>query len=228
MKRLELTVPIALLDDLGILSARFFRNNRSVEVLQSFSVRPDLTALVVRVHRRGPFKDAATVRREAMSIARRYRVDRFDVLAMDEVRGQYIAWIEWDLPALLRGKLGEEWGGVVPLEVTHTSDMEARVVLLTTEDVLPRLRAFLDDVAAPYRVRSIRTAAAARWDPLAPLTRKQRDILELAFRMGYYASPARAGLAEIGSKVGISRAAVSKHLRAAERKVLTAALGPLR
>lgn len=226
MKRLELTLPIALLDDLGILSARFFRNNRAVEVLQSFAVRPDLTALVVRVHRRGPFKDVATVRREARSIANRYRVDRFDVLSMDEARGEYVAWIEWALPPLLRGKLGEEWGGVVPLEVTQTSDADARVVLLTTEDVLPRLRAFLDDLEAPYRIRSIRTAAGARWDPLAPLTRRQRDVLELALRMGYYGSPATAGLAEIAAKLGISRAAVSKHLRTAERKVLTAAVKP--
>jgi len=228
MKRLELTVPIALLDDLGILSARFFRNNRSVEVLQSFSVRPDLTALVVRVHRRGPFKDVATVRREAMSIAKRYRVDRFDVLSMDEARGEYVAWIEWALPTLLRGKLGEEWGGVVPLEVAHTSGAEARVVLLTTEDVLPRLRAFLDDVEAPYRVRAVRTMGTPKWEPLASLTPRQRDLLELAYRLGYYESPAQATLEAIGRRVGVSKAAVSKSLRAAERKLLAAALGASR
>src|SRR5207245_1478991 len=40
MKRLELTVPTSLLDDLEILSDRFFRHNRSVQALQSVSVRP--------------------------------------------------------------------------------------------------------------------------------------------------------------------------------------------
>src|SRR2546426_1889987 len=65
MKRLELTVPTSLLDDLEILSDRFFRHNRSVQVLQSFSLRPQTNALIVRVHRKGPFKDEATVRRRA-------------------------------------------------------------------------------------------------------------------------------------------------------------------
>src|SRR5438128_2221549 len=68
MKRLELTVPTSLLNDLEILSDRFFRHNRSVQVLQSFSVRSQTNALIVRVHRKGPFKDEATVRREARAI----------------------------------------------------------------------------------------------------------------------------------------------------------------
>jgi len=226
MKRLELTVPLALLDDLDILSERFFRHNAGVQVLQSFSVRPQVAALIVRVRRHGPFKDPAEVRREAAAIGRRYRVERFEILSTDAGRGEYVAWIEWGLPEILRGRLGEEWGGVVPLEVVQTGPREARVVLLASEEVLPRLRRFLEEVGAPYRVRTVRTAAADAWQPLASLTTRQRHLLELAFRLGYYGSPAKASLAQIASLVGISRAAVSKHLRAAERKLLAAALAP--
>src|SRR2546425_3279425 len=114
MKRLELTVPTSLLDDLEILSARFFRHNRSVQVLQSFSLRPQTNALIVRVHRKGPFKDEATVRREARAIARRYRGSPFEILSTDRTRGEYVAWIEWRLPERLRGLLGEGWSGAGP------------------------------------------------------------------------------------------------------------------
>src|SRR5881296_2766595 len=172
MKRLELTVPTSLLDDLEILSDRFFRHNRSVQVLQSFSVRPQTNALIVRVHRKGPFKDEATVRREARAIARRYRV-----------------------------------------------------ALLASEKVLPALSRLLDDVEAPYRVRAMKSASLEAWQPLASLTQRQRDLLELAYHLGYYASPAKASLRQIAGLVGITRAAVSKHLRAAERKIFAAALG---
>src|SRR5256885_11543064 len=117
MKRLELTVPTSLLDDLEILSDRFCRHNRSVQVLQSFSLRPQTNALIVRVHRKGPFKDEATVRREAPAIGRRYRVARFELLSTDRTHGEYVAWIEWRLPQRLRGLLGEEWSGAGPPEV---------------------------------------------------------------------------------------------------------------
>src|SRR3989475_5844315 len=88
MKRLELTVPTSLLNDLEILSDRFFRHNRSVQVLQSFSVRPQTNALIVRVHRKGPFKDEATGRRAAPANARRDRAARFELLSPDPTHGQ--------------------------------------------------------------------------------------------------------------------------------------------
>ncbi len=228
MKRLELTVPTSLLDDLEILSDRFFRHNRSVQVLQSFSLRPQTNALIVRVHRKGPFKDEATVRREARAIARRYRVARFELLSTDRTHGEYVAWIEWHLPERLRGLLGEEWSGAVPLEVAALGPGEARVVLLVSEKVLPALSRFLDDVEAPYRVRAMKSASLEAWQPVASLTRRQRDLLELAYHLGYYATPARATLHQIAGLVGITRAAVSKHLRAAERKIFAAALGESR
>jgi len=224
MKRLEILVPAALLDDVGVLSERFFRNNASVEVLQSFAVRPSVAALIVRVRRRGPFKDSSAIRRESRAIVRRYRLERFEVLFADAERGEYLAWIEWTLPELLRGPLGG-WSGVVPLEVTRSGPDEVRVVFLAPEAVLPRLRGLLDGMHATYRIRAVRTPAAATWQPLAGLTGRQRSVLELAFRLGYYDSPAKASLQVLAARVGITRAGVSKHLRAAERKLLTAVLG---
>ncbi|HEY7588215.1 MAG TPA: helix-turn-helix domain-containing protein [Thermoplasmata archaeon] len=225
MKRLELMVPSSLLDDLGILAERFFRHNSSVQVLQSFSVRPGVNALIVRVRRNAPFKDETAIRREARAIARRYRVGRFELLSTDGVRKEYVAWVEWSMPRQLRSLLGEEWSGIVPLEVAKLGPREARVVFLASEEVLPVLRRFLEDVDAPYRVRAMRNAAPDEWQPLGSLTRRQRDLLELAYHVGYYATPAKAGLQQIASLVGISKAAVSKHLRAAERKLLAAILG---
>ncbi len=226
MRRLELSVPLSLLEDVGVLSARFFRHNASVEVLQAFAVRPEVAALVVRVRRRGPFKDPATVRREARSIARRYRLERFEVLSADAGRGEYLAWTEWTLPDLLRGRWVGGPGGVVPLSVTLSAPDEARVVLVASEEALPRLRRLLDDLGATYRVRAVRSAIPGAWAPLAALSARQREVLELAYRLGYYDSPARVALDRIGTLLGVSKAAVSKHLRAAERKVLAATLGP--
>lgn len=225
MKRLEITVPLPLLEDLGILSQRFFQHNASVEILQSFPVRPGTAALVVRVRRRGPFKDLARVRREAASLAARYRLERFEILSADKARGEYVAWVAWELPRILRGQLGVDWAGVVPLAVSHAGPAEARVVLLASDRFLPRLRSFLDDVGAPYQVRSVRTPAAATWEPLGGLTPRQRALLEIAYRLGYYETPSKVSLGRIGGLVGITRAAVSKHLRTAERKLIAASLG---
>lgn len=223
MKRLELTVPLHLLDDLGILSGRFFRHNDRLEILQSFLVRPKVAAMFVRVRRRGPFKDLAAVAREAREIARRYRLKRFEVVSADPEGGEYVAWIEWRIPPSLMERLESGFSGVVPLEISRAGPKEVLLSLLASEEALPRVRALLADLGTPYRVKSVRPGASASL-PLAGLTARQRNLLGMAYRLGYYDSPARISLLRIATIVGISKAAVSKHLRAAERKILTALL----
>ncbi len=221
MKRVELTVPLALLEDLGILSGRFFRHNESVEVLQTFGVRPSVAALFVRVLRRGPFKAPEAVSREARQIAKRYRLERFEILSSDPQLGEYVAWIEYRIPAILREVAsGDLAAGVVPVELARVGPKEVRAVLLASETALPRLKDVLDGFGAEYKVRAVRSAPAATWQPLADLTTRQRELLQLAYRLGYFDTPAKVALERIAGLVGITRAALSKHLRIAERKLL--------
>ena len=179
----------------------------------------------MRVRRRGPFKNPETVRREARSIQNRYHLERFEVLSADARRGEYVAWILWRIPSAIRTALSEGLTGIVPLEIAKGTPDEARVALLASEAALPRLRDALDRLGAPYRVRAVRAAPATTWQPLEKLTARQRDLLQLAYRLGYYDSPAKVPLDRIAGLVGISRAGLSKHLRVAERKLLDAALG---
>src|SRR2546430_14390331 len=94
MKHLDVVVPTQLLEDVGILTELFFRNNESVDVLQSFAVRPKVLALVVRVHRRGAFKDLETIRREARSLVRRYRLAPVGLSAADPEGSENVSWVE--------------------------------------------------------------------------------------------------------------------------------------
>lgn len=228
MKRIELTVRLALLEDLGILSGRFFQNNDRLEFLQSFFVRPTVVALLVRVSRRGPFKDLPGVAREAREIAERYRLKRFEILSADPDQGEYVAWIEWRLPPALKGRLESGMAGVVPLELRRADAKEVHIALLASEEALPRVRRLLAELGVVYRVKSVRFAPAGVFQPLAGLTSRQRNLLGIAFRLGYYDSPSRVSLDRVATLVGISKAAVSKHLRVAERKILTTILGELR
>lgn len=225
MKRVELTVPLRLLEDLGIVSGRFFRHNGRLEILQSFLVQPVVAAVLVRVQRRGPFKDLAVVAREAREIARRYRLKRFEVVSADPDQGEYIVWIEWRVPPSLRDRLESELEGIVPLEISQAGPETVQVSLLASEAALPRVRRLLTDLGAPYQLKSVRSGPAGAFQPLTSLTPRQRTLLGIAFRLGYYDSPSAVSLARVATLVGISKAAVSKHLRAAERKILTAILG---
>jgi hypothetical protein len=224
MKHLDIVVPTQVLEDFGILSGSFFRNNESVDILQTFAVRPQVLALVVRVRRRGPFKDLDTIRREARALVRRYRLARFELMSASRERGEYVAWIEWKIPEAVQDALGTE-GGIIPLRAIREGEGSARVSLLLSDGVLPRFRGLLDQLGGRDWLRAVRRVPAERWDPWTTLTRRQRELLSLAFQLGYYETPAKVSLDRLGELVGISRAAFSKHLRRAERKILGSVVG---
>lgn len=230
MKHVDIVVPVPLLEDLRILSSWFFRSNESVDILQSFAVRPQVLALVVRVRRRGPFKGAEVIRQEARALVRRYQLARFEVMSANRDRGEYVAWIEWKIPKsvqAVQAALSEE-GGIVPLRIVREGSDRARISLLVPDGVLPRIRRLLDEFGGRDWLRAVRSAPAARWDPGSTLTARQRELLTLAFRLGYYETPSAVSLGRIGRLVGISRAAISKHLRTAERKILETVVGAVR
>jgi len=56
------------------------------------------------------------------------------------------------------------------------------------------------------------------------LTSRQREILSLAWNLGYFDIPARTGLEKLAELTGLSRNTVSQHLRRGMRRILRESL----
>ena len=226
MKRVEFRVPVEALYDLGVLSHRFFRNNERLEVLQTFQLRSDVVTHILRIRRRGPWRPIAEVERMRRELVERYDLSGFEIVSTDPKRREYVALVEHRVPPSVSRALEGLGSGLLPAEPIVVTEREASVSLYVIEPRLDRLRSLLADLGVPYRVRSVRRERGDAWEPLAALSPSQREILQLAYRLGYYESPSRVSLDRIGSIAGISKAAASKHLRAAERKLIGRSLEP--
>ncbi|WP_162991656.1 bacterio-opsin activator domain-containing protein [Halostella salina] len=94
------------------------------------------------------------------------------------------------------------------------------------------MRTLVDAVTETYpdaSVRSVRSAKTVtqqpqRSDPLASLTVKQRRALELSYFNGYFERPREHDTSEVAEKLGVSRQTLTQHLRAGQRKILSALL----
>jgi predicted DNA binding protein/GAF domain-containing protein len=62
-------------------------------------------------------------------------------------------------------------------------------------------------------------------DPLARLTDRQREVLETAYRAGYFEYPRDQSASDVAERLGVSRPAFQEVLRAAERNLLEDAVG---
>jgi predicted DNA binding protein len=86
-----------------------------------------------------------------------------------------------------------------------------------------QVRTFLEKVDAAqihYRVVMLTDADFSLFSPLNQLTDKQREVLLVAFKNGYYDIPRRINTKQLSEKFGIGNATLAEHLRKAERRLL--------
>ena len=224
MRKVTLRLPTKAATDLGVVNPRFFRNNESLEVLQSFAAGESVTQ-VVRIRRRGSLPPNAAIERRRGELLGRYALRHFEVLERDEARNEVSALITWRIPGDLAAVVNEFGSEVVPTEPFVVGPDETVVSFYAAEDRLSVVYRLLDNLGIRYSVSAVRRFRGQR-GVLADLTGRQRALLELAHRLGYYETPARTTLARLAAIAGVSRAAVSKTLRRAEARLLAAALSP--
>jgi len=226
MRKVTLRLPTKAATDLGVVNARFFQHNESLEVLQAFAAG-DAVTQVVRILRRGRLPPNAEIERRRGELLGRYALRHFEIIDRDEPRNAVTALITWKIPkdlAVLLHEFGSEVVPTVPFVVGHE---ETTVSFYAAEERLPAVYGLLEDLGIRYAVSAVRPS---RGEPgaLAALTDRQRSVLELAHRLGYFETPAKTSLAKLSKITGVSRAAVSKTLRRAESRVLAAVLGSTR
>lgn len=107
------------------------------------------------------------------------------------------------------------------MHASTQSDDPLQVVLKVADhDALTRLFSAIESTDVEVTTENISTAAGSPGTrvtlDLDVLTEKQRDTVELALEKGYYDRPRGTDLAELASRLDISRSAVSQRIRAAE------------
>ena len=226
MRKVTLRLPTKAATDLGLVNPRFFEHNESLEVLHSFAAGGAVTQ-VVRIRRKGELPPNEQIARRRGELLGRYALRHFEVLGRDEARGDVTALITWRIPRDLAAIVERFGADLVPSEPFVLGPEETIVTFYAAEERLPVVYGLLDDLRIEYKVSAVRPFRGER-GPLAGVTERQRSLLELAFRLGYFDTPARTSLAKLAKIAGVSRAAVSKTLRRAEARLLESVLGEAR
>lgn len=220
LRRVTVELPSAPLLDLGFVPRSFFAHNESIEVLHVYAFQPRERVLLVRVVRPGrPLSPAAILRRRE-SLRKRYRLRDFEILRVDPDGRGYVALLRQENPGILEAILEDLGAGVTPTTPTVLRKDASTLSFLADEATEPMVYALLDGLRVPWRLRSRRGVALPKAGGGPDLTARQREILSLAWNLGYFDIPARADLARIATLTGLSRNAVSQHLRRALRRIL--------
>jgi predicted DNA binding protein len=217
-RRVTIQLPSAPLVHAGLVPLSFFRHNESIEILHVYAFGPRERVLLVRVVRSGRSLSLDEIMSRKESLRRRYRLKDFDVIKV-EARGRaYVALIRQRNPGSMEQVLEALGAGVTPTTPTLIRHDVTVLSFLADEGTEAQVFALLDGLGVPWKL--IRRTAVRSPADEGGLTARQREILSLAWNLGYFDIPARSGLDRIAALTGLSRNTVSQHLRRAIRRVL--------
>jgi predicted DNA binding protein len=222
MKEVKLSIPTRALLDAGVLPARFFSHNKRLDILRVFAVAEQSAIMIVDIHRKADLYSEDEIARMKEELRERYNLEHFEVIEIDNERKVYSVLLRARIPEVLEDawkSVGTEAFLDGPVHINPDSISLSFVILGGGEKPLKLLQEF----GIEYALKEVRRGPAE--GPDDGLTREQRALLKLALELGYYEVPARVNLTQLARYTGVSKAAMSKKLRRAERKILFERLG---
>ncbi len=218
--RISLEIPSKPLKDAGLLPAGFFRHNESIEILRVYAFQPKERMLLARIVRSGPAMSVAQIARARESLRRRYQLRDFEIVSVGADGRTYVALLRQENPGILEELLEELGAGVTPTPPTLLRKDTATLSFVADDRAEKRILSLLDGMGVRWTLRARRAIRTPKSSEDAVLTARQREILSLAWNLGYFDIPARADLARLAGLTGLSRNAISQHLRRGMRRIL--------
>jgi len=223
MRTVTLEFPTDVLVRLGVVPDRLFRRFEEVELLETLRLEEGYRWQLIRLRRRGPFRPASTLGREAARIRSHYGLERYEVVEERPREREYVLLVRQQNPPWLRALLELAGGEIAPTAPFRIDEETTLASFHGTERALRKVLGRLDREEVPYRVtRTASRGAGGRRNP--DLTARQREVLARAWTLGFFAIPRRISLTRLAKITGQSPPALGKMLRRAEGRLVARAL----
>lgn len=218
--RISLEMPSATLLDAGVLPRAFFRHNESVEILRVYAFQPREQMFLARITRTGPAWTPEGIARRRESLRRRYGLRDFEIVEVGPSGRTYVALLRQETPGVLEDLLEELGARVTPIPPMIVGRERAVLTFVADEEAERAILGLLATLDVRYVLRSRQRVRRGTSELGDALTARQREVLSLAWNLGYFDIPARVGLDKIASLTGMSRNTISQHLRRGMRRIL--------
>ncbi len=224
LHRVTVDLPTKPLLEAGFVPASFFEHNESIEILHVYGFQPRERVLLVRITRMGPPLSEKEIHRRRESFRKRYRLRDFEILQVEEGGRAYVALLRQENPGILEEILEDLGAGVTPTTPTVLRRDTSTLSFLADEATEKEVLTLLDGLGTGWHLRSRHAVRMGRSQG-PDLTPRQRELLSLAWNLGYFDIPARVDLGKLAALTGLSRNTVSQHLRRGLRRILRDWLG---
>lgn len=223
--RISVEMPSGPLVDAGVLPRAFFRHNASIDILKVYAFQPREQMFLARITRTGPPWSEEDIARRRESLRRRYGLRDFEIVEVGPDGRTYVALLRQQTPGILEDLLDEFGAGVTPIPPMIVARDRAVLTFLADEEAERAILGLLATLGISFELKSRSRVRRDASERAGDLTGRQREVLSLAWNLGYFDIPARVGLDKLATLTGMSRNTVSQHLRRGLRRILRERIG---
>jgi predicted DNA binding protein len=104
-------------------------------------------------------------------------------------------------------------------------DGSLKITFVGNQKQIQELVKRVEEHGFSYKIVSAMDAKFSPISPLVYLTKKQRDVITSAFKLGYYDTPKRLDSDQLAEHLNLANSTVVEHIRKAQRRLLAGMLG---
>lgn len=108
----------------------------------------------------------------------------------------------------------------LPIRFGGGSDVTVRIVGYE-QGLSDAYQAFPEEIRAQTTIEQVGTYLPDTPELFAQLTARQREVIEAAVAVGYYATPRTGTATDVAERVGCARSTAAEHLRNSEARLMT-------
>lgn len=218
LRRVELELDLAAIKPLGELLSKFYRRNRSIELLQTLFISEEFITELVRIRRDSDFYTLEEIAGRRNELLRKYGLVDFEVIAADPSAGYYTAIIKHRTPKKLGPVLKALEGSAYLASPTDIRKGSVLLTLFVDKDKASSLAQTLEGQGIPFRIHSVADAFGGK--VAGALSASQLSLVQLANTMGYFDVPRRVSTDDVARIAGVTAPAVSKSIRKVEKMLI--------
>lgn len=113
--------------------------------------------------------------------------------------------------------------GVLPADNIQIGERGVTFDISGTQEGIRNVIAGFEDADIAVALQGLHNYRSQA-SPLEPLTERQREVLNVAYRSGYYDVPRSTSTTEVAAELGVDGSTVAEHLQRAERNLISAVL----
>ncbi len=205
------------------LPESFLKGIESAEVLHVYSFQPREAMILLRIVPKEPHDGESPEKgghAEIMGCRWGCRLRSFELLRTEMGGRECIGVIRLKTSRSTRALLERIGPGVTLTTPTVIGEETTTMSFVADDDAEGKIFEALKRLRIEWRLVRHRNIDAARLRKDTIFTARQREVLTLAWNLGYFDIPAKVGLDRIASLTGMSRNTVSQHLRRGTRHAL--------